>query len=295
MKVQNDQSVAAFTVDVEDYFMVSAMEKVVSRDQWASLESRVERNTETILDFLEGHGILATFFVLGWVAERYPGLVRKIAEAGHEIGSHGWSHRLIYEQTPEVFRDETFRARNLLQDLSGQSVPGYRAASYSITKQSLWALDILREAGHRYDSSIVPARHDRYGIPGADRYPHVIKEAESDFPALIEFPPTTWKLGPITLPIGGGGYFRIFPYFFSMMGLQSSLRKSRPIVFYIHPWEIDPDQPRFDPGWKSRFRHYTNLGRTMGRLDRMVRMISFMPAKDVLENALGINLGQEGV
>lgn len=279
-----NQWVNALTVDVEDYFQVSAFDACVSRAEWSRLPSRVVDNTERLLDQFARHGVLGTFFVLGWVAEHHPQLVRRIAEAGHEIASHGYSHQLVYRQTPAIFRRETARSRALLQDLSGQDVAGYRAASYSITRRSLWALDILAELGFRWDSSIFPIHHDRYGIADAPRWPHALTTPAGHH--LIEFPLTTWQLGPVRLPVAGGGYFRLYPYAVTRHALATiNRRQEQPFIFYLHPWEIDPDQPRIPVGALTRFRHYLNLARCGARLDRLLGDFRFAPVGTVLAGA----------
>lgn len=256
--------VNAMTIDVEDYFHVSVFDGLVPRSSWDQKESRVCRNTERLLALFDECGARATFFVLGWVAERYPALVRQIATAGHEIASHGYAHRLIYDQTTEGFRQDVRRAKALLEDACGRAVIGYRAPSYSITPRSLWALDVLLEEGYRYDSSIFPIRHDRYGIPVSARAPYQITRPAG---TLIEVPASTTRLGPLNLPVGGGGYFRILPYWWTRWGIGRVNRiERRPAVFYLHPWEIDPDQPRLEAGRLSRFRHYRNLHETEARM-----------------------------
>ncbi len=238
------------TVDVEDYFHVSVFDGIVPRSQWDRLESRVCRNTERLLDLLAEHGVRATFFVLGWVAERHPALVARIAAAGHEVASHGYGHRLVYDQTPSAFRDDVRRAKALLEQASGMAVNGYRAPSYSIVPRSLWALDVLIEEGHTYDASIFPIRHDRYGIPVSARHPYVIDRANG---RLIEVPASTARAAGTNLPIAGGGYFRLLPYGWTRWGIQRvNQTERRPVIFYLHPWEIDPDQPRLHAGLLSR-------------------------------------------
>lgn len=275
--------VNALTVDVEDWFQVAALAGSVSRDDWPRLESRVERNTECLLAMFEEAGVRATFFVLGWIAERHPSLVRRIAAAGHEIASHGYSHRLIYDQTPADFRAETRRGKAILEDQVQQPVLGYRAASYSITKASLWALDEIAEAGFSWDSSIFPVHHDRYGIAGFERWPHLL-QTPSGFD-LIEFPLTTWRIGGIDLPIAGGGYFRLYPYWLTRRGLRSvNRREDKPFIFYLHPWEVDPGQPRVKTSALSRFRHYNNLDCCADRLEKLLRDFAFAPAGEVLAN-----------
>jgi polysaccharide deacetylase family protein (PEP-CTERM system associated) len=275
------QLINAFTIDVEDYFQVSALAKGVPRDTWDQRELRVERNTERLLSMLDEHGVRGTFFVLGWVADRVPSLVKRIAAAGHEVACHGYSHELIYRQTPEVFREETVRAKRLLEDAIGARVIGYRAASFSITQQSRWALDILAELDFLYDSSIFPIQHDRYGIPGASVDPGKI-EAPSGR-TLVEFPMSTAGLLGMRLPVSGGGYFRLLPYWVTRTGLRSINARGAPFTFYLHPWEIDAGQPRV-PGISmlSRIRHYTNLSRCEGRLRRVLAEFRFSSMREVL-------------
>jgi polysaccharide deacetylase family protein (PEP-CTERM system associated) len=279
----------AMTIDVEDYFHVSAFASCIASTQWDSYACRVEANTDKLLGLFSDSGIKATFFVLGWVAERYPALVRSIARQGHEIACHGYSHRLVYDQTPAEFRAETQRSKRVLEDLVQTPVLGYRAASYSITSKSLWALDILVELGFAYDSSIFPVRHDRYGIPGGSRQPYRLRTPAGG--SLIEFPLTTVELGRYRLPVSGGGYFRLFPYFLTRMALASvNGREQRPFIFYLHPWEVDPDQPRVKSGWLSRFRHYNNLERCEPRLRQLMADFEFGTAAEVLH---GLGLGAE--
>ena len=271
----------ALTVDVEDYFHVSALAASIHRDTWTSRESRVVGNTHRLLDLFGECKVRGTFFVLGWVAERHPQLVKDIAKAGHEVACHGFSHRLVYEQSPAEFREETLRSKKLLEDATGRSVLGYRAASYSIVRRSLWALDILAEAGFAYDSSIFPVRHDRYGIPDAERNPH--RMATPGGNSIVEWPLAAARILGFRLPVAGGGYFRLLPYAVSRWGLASINRRDRqPFIFYLHPWEIDPDQPRVRAGWVSRFRHYTNLDKCEERLRRLLAEFRFGTARDSL-------------
>ena len=272
----------ALTIDVEDYFQVAALAEAVRYDDWSSMEYRVEANTDRILALFERAGVKATFFTLGWVAERSPELVKRIAAQGHEVASHGYSHQLIYNQTPDVFKEETRRSKAILEDILGAPVTGYRAASYSITNQSRWALDILAEQGFTWDSSIFPVHHDRYGMPGTPRWPHRLTTDKGY--ELAEFPLSTFKLPGYTLPIAGGGYFRLFPYWFSRYGLGSINREGRPFVFYLHPWEVDPGQPRLDVKWFSRFRHYNNLDVCEQRLARLLSDFRFTTMSQVLES-----------
>ena len=272
--------VNAMSVDVEDYFHASALASVVSRADWDRMESRVVANTERLLGLFDEAGVRSTFFVLGWVAERYPGLVKEIARRGHEIASHGYGHELIYNQTPDEFRQDIRRARTLLEDITGARIDGYRAPSYSITNQSLWALDLLIEEGYEYDSSIFPIRHDRYGIPGSPRHPYVISRAAG---RILEVPPSTVRWGATNLPVAGGGYFRLLPYWWTRRGIaQLNGREQRPAVFYLHPWEIDPGQPRLGAGRVSRFRHYRNLDKTETRLKQLLQDFRFAPMRTIL-------------
>jgi len=271
------------TVDVEDYFHVSALANSIKRDDWDKCECRVERNTHALLDLFDQHTVKATFFVLGWVAERYPVLVKEIVQRGHEVASHGFSHRLVYEQDPATFRDETLRSKVLLEDLAQQPVRGYRAASYSITKKSLWALDILCELGFEYDSSIYPVYHDRYGIPDARREPHVCQAPGGA--SIAELPLSYFNLAGARVPISGGGYFRLFPYWFTRECIKSVNTKDHlPVIFYLHPWEIDAEQPRIKASLLSRFRHYNNLEKCFERLDNLLGDFEFVTASAYLES-----------
>ena len=272
--------VNAMTVDVEDYFQVSAFDDVVDRADWDRMESRVERNTHRLLDLFDQFDVRATFFVLAWVGERVPGLVGEIDRRGHEVASHGYAHRLVYDQSREAFRDDVRRARAILQDASGQAVVGYRAPSYSITARSLWALDVLIDEGYEYDSSIFPVRHDRYGLPGSPRHQHV---RQGPGGSLVELPPATVRAGGVTLPAAGGGYFRLLPYAWTRWALtRVNGRERQPAVFYVHPWEIDPDQPRLPARGLSRFRHYRNLSQTEPRLRRLLRDFRFGPMRELI-------------
>lgn len=275
--------VNAFSVDVEDYFQVSALASAISRDEWPKRELRVERNTEILLDLLAERNLRGTFFVLGWIADARPALVKRIAAAGHEVASHGYSHQLIYRQTQAEFREETTRSKQLLEDLIGAPVIGYRAASFSITGQSLWALDVLIDLGFQYDSSVFPIRHDRYGIPDALPEPHVIRAPSGR--GLAEFPMSAASFLGLKVPVSGGGYFRIFPYWLIRAGLrQINEEARRPFTFYLHPWEVDPGQPRVKVGALSRFRHYTNLDKCEPRLRKLLGEFKFSTMRDVLQS-----------
>jgi polysaccharide deacetylase family protein (PEP-CTERM system associated) len=284
----------AMTVDVEDYFHVAAFNQVIDPKDWDQWPCRVEANTHRLLQLFDDANIKITFFILGWVAERYPELVQCIAAQGHEIASHGYSHQLIYTQDPQVFRAETARSKQLLEHLGQRPVLGYRAASYSITRRSLWALDILAELGFTWDSSIFPTRHDNYGIPGSPEHPYQIIASQGH--SLTEFPLTTAKVFGHSIPAAGGGYFRQYPYFLSRWLFQRASRNNtQPQIFYLHPWEIDPAQPRVaNASWFSNFRHYTNLERCLPRLERMLadfhfgtisQSLSCMPATKTLSLA----------
>jgi polysaccharide deacetylase family protein (PEP-CTERM system associated) len=272
----------AFTVDVEDYFHVAALSSAISRDSWNARELRVEANVERLLERLAERSIHGTFFVLGWLAERRPALVRRIFEAGHEVACHGYSHQLVYTQAPRVFREETVRAKTVLEDTLGHAVLGYRAASFSVTRASLWALDVLIDLGFSYDSSVFPIHHDLYGLPGATPEPHRI--AAPSGRTIAEFPMSAASFLGVHVPVSGGGYFRILPYWLTRAGLrQINRRRARPFAFYLHPWELDPEQPRIKVGAFSRFRHYTNLGRCEARLRQVLADFEFATMCEALQ------------
>lgn len=275
----------ALTVDVEEYFHVSAFESVISCDHWERYESRVENSTQRVLDLLDEYNTKATFFVLGWVAERHRDLVRLIQDRGHEVASHGYAHKRIYLQSPEQFREETRRSKALLEDIIGQPIIGYRAASYSITGKSFWALDILAELGFLYDSSIFPIRHDLYGIPGHQRFVHTLRNHGER--AIAEIPLSTVRLAGINLPVAGGGYLRLFPYMVNHWALLHLNRgEAEPAVVYFHPWEIDPYQPRIRAAWLSRFRHYTNQHGMVGKLQKLLASFCFGPIREIYAHYL---------
>lgn len=274
----------ALTVDVEDYFHVAAFSENISRKDWNNYQSRVETNTRRLLDLFDRKKTKATFFVLGWVAKREPALVEEISRQGHEIACHGYSHQLIYKQDQKTFYDETMRARDILENIINKKVRGYRAASYSITRQSLWALDTLAELGFDYDSSIVPVHHDLYGIPDMPRSPHVIRSPKNH--SLVEFPPSTLSLPGMNIPVSGGGYFRLYPYWFTHAALKWVNRHDKmPVIFYLHPWEVDPEQPRIKGKLFSRFRHYNNLHKCYGRMERLLDDFKFTTAHEVLADS----------
>jgi len=268
------------TVDVEDYFHVSGFADRISPREWADFPSRVVASTQRILRLLDRHQTPATFFVLGWVAERFPELVREIQRSGHEIGCHSFWHRLVYDLSPDEFRADLVASRDVLQEITGEPVRLYRAPSFSITRKSLWALEILAEEGFTGDSSIYPVYHDRYGIPDADPAPHRI---ETPAGTINEYPGAALQLGPLRLPISGGGYFRLYPFCFSRFCLDRYSRQSnRPFVFYIHPWEVDPEQPRLPGRFLSRFRHYQNLHTTEHKLNALLPQFRFATLTDSL-------------
>ena len=257
----------ALTIDVEDYFQVSALAPYIARSDWDRIPCRIEHNVARILEMLSDAGAQATFFTLGWIAERYPKLVRRIVDAGHELASHGYAHLRIHEQARSEFAADILRAKSLLEDLSGTEVKGYRAPSFSVGKSTLWAFTCLVEAGYRYSSSVYPIRHDLYGMPEAPRRPYGPREG------LLEIPVTTASVLNHNLPAGGGGYFRLLPYAISRALIRQVNRaERRPAVFYFHPWELDPGQPRVSgTSFKTRIRHYVNLHRTAPRLRQLLR------------------------
>ncbi|HFQ80969.1 MAG TPA: DUF3473 domain-containing protein [Desulfobacterales bacterium] len=263
------------TIDVEDYFQVAALKEVVGPHRnWDNYPARVDNNTKTILTLLDKYNVKATFFIVGWIAERFPRLVKDIHAAGHDIGCHSYYHRLIYELTPKEFRQDTKAAKEILEQITGQPILTYRAPSYSITNNSLWALDILEELGFTHDSSIFPIRHDRYGIPDAPRFKYKIPGHN-----LIEYPISTSMFIGRKIPVAGGGYFRLFPYWFTKMALKKiNRRDGESFIFYIHPWEIDPGQPRLNGlSALSKFRHYNNLDQTVSRFEQLLTDFTFVP------------------
>ena len=275
------------TIDVEDYFHVSVFDGVVPRSQWDRLESRVCRNTDRLLDLLNEHAVRATFFILGWVAERHPSLIARIAAAGHELACHSHEHRLVYDLTREQFRADVRRAKAAIEDASGRRVAGYRAPSYSITPRSLWALDVLIEEGFTYDASIFPIHHDRYGIPLSPRHPYVVRREAG---TIIEVPASTIRLGPLNLPVAGGGYFRMLPYEWARTGIAHLNRvERRSAVFYLHPWEIDPEQPRLATSKLGQLRHYRNLDKTEERLRTLISEFPFSTVMHMLGSEVSVD------
>lgn len=276
------------TIDVEEWFHTSALEPYVNRRKWHELESQVEKNVRLILSILEEHRTHATFFVLGWVAERYPYLVREIAALGHEIASHGYQHHLIYQLSPEIFREYVHRSKQILEDITGSTISGYRATSFSVVKSTLWALDIIKEAGFIYDSSMFPIRHDIYGIDGIPVTPFVHPNG------LIEIPPSTVRVLGRNIPLAGGGYFRLYPYWLTRKGIQWLNRSGRPAVVYLHPWELDPSCPRITwADWRTHFRQYVHLDRTEHFFKSLLRDFKFTSIREYLEATHFLQTHQE--
>ncbi len=293
------------TIDVEDYFQVHAFSNVVSYEDWPSFEVRAEQNTRKILSILEQHGVKATFFVLGWIAERIPELVNEIDDQGHEVASHGYQHQHISRQTPEAFRDDIREAKTILEKIIKKPVYGYRAPTYSITEKNLWALKILAEEGYQYDSSIFPIKHDFYGIPDAPRCSFKINfnkkdpsrlkdfhiepfrrpsefEISYDPQEIVEIPISTMRFLGYNFPLAGGGYFRLLPYQIVKAGLKRINQEGNPFIFYLHPWEVDPEQPRVKGiAWKSRLRHYLNLDKTESRFRQLLSDFSFTSVSSI--------------
>jgi len=289
--------VNAMSCDLEEYFQVQCCDGVIAPEAWDTMPSRLEPSTERVLALLDEAGVKATFFVLGWNAERHPDLVRRIAAAGHEIASHGYAHKMIPDQRPEEFRADVCRAKALLEDLTGRPVLGYRAPTFSITERSRWAIAILAEAGYRYDSSVFPIRHDRYGIPDAPRFLHELNGAEcgmrgaecgvrnaegTDRPHLIEFPPTTLRVLGTNVPVAGGGYLRLLPARLILAALRRVNRLGHPAIVYFHPWELDPEAPRLPLRGLRRFRHYVGLARAAAKLRLLLRGLAFTTAATVV-------------
>jgi polysaccharide deacetylase family protein (PEP-CTERM system associated) len=278
----------ALTVDVEEYFHVEALAGVIEQEEWPLLESRVVFQTERVLALFARHGVRATFFTLGWIARRHPSLVRRIVAAGHELASHGDSHRMITGMSRRQFREDVRAAKAALEDAAGVAVTGYRAPTFSIVERTRWALEELREAGYRYDSSIYPIVHDRYGIPEAPRRPHRIAYGSGE--GLVELPLTTVRLGGRNLPVGGGGYLRLLPLAYNLWGLRRAAREG-PFVVYLHPWELDAQQPRFALPRLAALRAYAGLASMEQRLEQLLTAFAFAPAREVLEQ-LGLLEGE---
>ena len=269
--------VNALTIDVEDYYHVEAFQSVIRREDWERCEPRVYKNTLKILDLLARHGIEATFFVLGWVAERTPDIVKEIQAAGHDVGSHGYAHQTIYKQTPDEFAEDLRRSLEVIEGITGEKVLGFRAPSFSVTKHSLWAIDIMQSFGLAYDSSVFPILHDIYGIPDAPRHPYQIAAG------FWEFPMTTVRVLGRNIPIGGGGYLRIFPYWLTRWAIDRANSRRKPAVVYLHPWELDPGHPRVKTSMLNHIRHYINLEKTEPRLAALCTDFKFTSLRRLLD------------
>jgi polysaccharide deacetylase family protein (PEP-CTERM system associated) len=288
--IESNRIVNAFTVDVEDYFHVQAFAESIRPNQWDDYESRVVKNTHRILKLLDDHQVRGTFFILGWVAEKHPSLVRDIQKSGHEIGCHSYWHRLIYQMTPEEFRNDLRQAGQAIEHITAEPVTAFRAPSFSITQQSLWALDVLIEEGYRHDSSLFPIRHDTYGIPNAKRLPFCY---EGSGGSLLEFPLSVRRIWKYSFPLAGGGYFRLYPIRLTLHCLRHiNQHEKNPFAFYIHPWEIDPDQPRIKASLRSQFRHYQNLRSTESKLMRLLKTFRFGTLSESLATS-GVELPQQ--
>jgi len=269
------------SVDVEDYFQVEAFSGQIPRSEWDRWPSRIVANTHRVLDLFDEYQVKATCFTLGWVAAKYPALVREIQERGHELACHSYWHRLVYGLSPDEFRQDLREARDALEQAGGTRLLGYRAPSWSITEKSAWALDILAEEGFAYDSSIFPIHHDLYGIPGAQRTPYDVVTRSGA--RIAEFPPATVRLRGMNLPAAGGGYLRILPFPYTRWAIRRLIRENSPaVVVYLHPWELDPEQPRIAAPARSRFRHYTNLGSMQSRMRHLLAAYSFQPFREIL-------------
>lgn len=273
-----------FSVDVEEHFQVSAFDRVLTRDQWPAQPSRVESNTDRLLELLARHDARGTFFTLGWVADRHPALIKRIAGAGHELASHGWWHYKVTALSPPAFREEIRRSKGILEEIAGAPVRGFRAPSFSIVPGTEWAFDLLLEEGYAYDSSLFPIRRPGYGYPGAPMLPHGIQRTAG---RLLEFPLATAAILGLRIPAAGGGYLRQFPLGVIRHAFRQQAGRGQPGMFYIHPWELDADQPRLAVGWLTRVRHYRGLGRTEGRLEKLLQEFRFTSVRDWLaENPL---------
>jgi polysaccharide deacetylase family protein (PEP-CTERM system associated) len=281
MTGQKKHVLNAITVDVEDWFQVSVFRNVIDYRDWGHQESRIIPNICRILRLFEEYRVKGTFFILGWIAQRYPEIVLTIKKYGHDIGSHSYSHRLIYEMSRNEFADDLDRSISALEDVTREKVRSYRAPSYSITQESLWALEILSERGIRYDSSIFPVKHDVYGMAGVPRFPFRLGFTNGN--KIIEFPLSTIRVCGGNMPIVGGGYLRLFPFWFIRSGIRQLNKSGKPAIVYFHPWELDPHQPRIQVKFTSRFRHYSNLEATEGRLRRLLSEFQFASIEEALE------------
>jgi polysaccharide deacetylase family protein (PEP-CTERM system associated) len=270
----------AVTVDVEEYFQVEALAQIINRSEWDLLESRVVWQTERLLTLFEREQVRATFFTLGWICRKHPDLIRRIVREGHELACHGDAHKMITQMSPEEFREDIATAKEILEDTAGVAVDGYRAPTFSVVRETKWALDVMRDVGFRYDASIFPIRHDRYGIPDAPRWPHRIEHGHGK--GLVEFPSTTLRVLGRNLPVGGGGYLRLLPMEYTRMALQH-LAQQGPCMVYLHPWEIDALQPRFGLGRLATWRSYHNLNDMELRLSTLLKTLPFGTTRDVLQ------------
>lgn len=290
--MDSSTTINAFTVDVEDYFQVTGFERQIARRDWDSFECRVVPSTRKILDLLEKKNVRGTFFVLGWVAQKFPRLVREIVAAGHELASHSYWHRLVYSLTPDEFRQDLRDSKAAIEDAAGVEVKAFRAPSFSITAKSWWALEVLVEEGFIVDSSLFPISHDRYGIPGCKSEIHHISTPSG---TITEFPMTAVGPKRCAFPVGGGGYFRLYPLWLTRSLLQHVNRKAaRPIAFYIHPWEVDPEQPRLKAGsFSSRLRHYVNLQPTMAKLSKLLDAFRFGTMQESIDQYLQVGIHEE--
>ena len=279
----------ALTIDVEDYFQVSAFSGTINRETWDQIPCRVEANVDRILGLLNEHNAKATFFTLGWIAQRFPSVVKQIVSNGHELASHGYGHHRIQEFTPKAFREDIVLAKKLLEDIGGASIRGYRAPSFSVGKETLWAFDEIKAAGYAYSSSVYPVKHDLYGMPDAPRFPYRVENG------LLEIPMTTARFGERNVPAGGGGFFRLFPYQVSRRLIERVQREdAQRCMIYLHPWEFDPQQPR-PPGvrLKTRFRHYLNQGRTRERMRCLLADFAWAPFREVYRDVLAGRCAQQ--
>ncbi len=271
----------ALTFDVEDYFQVEAFKDFIRYEEWPTYQCRVVENTQRIVEILDERHVKATFFILGWIAERFPSMVTQLASEGHEIATHGYAHQMVYKQTPAFFEDDLAKSVAVLEQLSGKPVLGYRAPTYSIVEESFWAFDILIKHHLQYDTSIFPITHDRYGVPDSERFPHYIQRPDGN--RILEFPLSTIRIGKWNFPVAGGGYLRLLPYWMLKRGIQSLNTHQQPCIMYLHPWELDPEQPRIaNIPLKTRFRHYVNLHTTSTKLRRLIHDFQFAPVCEVL-------------
>jgi len=273
----------ALSFDVEEWFHNTSLEKYIERSRWEACESTIERNVRALLFLLKEKGVFATFFTLGWIAERHPGLVREISGAGHEIATHGWSHTRAYQQTPEEFEAELRKSADLLEKITGQPVLGHRAACFAITPDTRWVIEALERGGFAYDSSIFPVAHDRYGMVGAPRFPYILRRNGAR--NLVEFPPSTWRFMGTNIPIAGGGYFRLYPYALTRFFIRDLNRRGHPAMVYLHPPEFDPDQPKVKMSPVDSFRVYVGIKSNFRKLERLLWDFKFAPVKEVLRMA----------